>query len=112
MAAGAAGVRHCKGGGVTGNAGEVRPLPGEKSDHTLWGRTGRALDRLMQPSQRERERAGGIIRSFDTHDPEIASYQGVVPFQNYRGDQRIREPQAMGKAVVMEEGHRTLRRGS
>jgi hypothetical protein len=42
---------------------------------------------------------------------EIAGYQGVVPFQHYRGDQRLRDPQAMGKAVVMEEGHRTLRRG-
>jgi hypothetical protein len=42
---------------------------------------------------------------------EITGYQGVGPFQNYRGDQRIRDPQAMGKAVVMEEGHRTLRRG-
>jgi len=42
---------------------------------------------------------------------EIAGYQGVVPFQNYRGDQRIRDPQAMGKTIGMEEGHRTLRRG-
>lgn len=68
----------------------------------LWGRIwlGKSVRRLLQAQASDKPKMA-----------EIAGDQGVVPFENYRGDQRIRDPQAMGKAVVMEEGHRTLRRG-
>jgi hypothetical protein len=42
---------------------------------------------------------------------EIACHQGVDAFQGNRGDQRIRDPKAMGETVVVEEGNRTLRCG-
>src|SRR5262245_41236654 len=63
-------------------------------------RLGKPVRRLLQVQASDKPKVA-----------EIAGDQGVVPFQSYRGDQRIRDPQAMGEAVVMEEGHRTLRRG-